>query len=955
MKRFASAPFLHAVLLSALLMTAAATAAVIDDEVDISGTFLQMKLSPDDGGVISTLRLLDGSPNMAGPAGLLLEGFGVPSHYVPNRRLNEKMEALDEYKDRPVLRFSYDCEGPNIEGLHVTRVMEPVPDEGSMRVTWIVENKGKEAQWIAPWVGGNVRPGGAMNAEDRIDLPSRMGVVRASRTAYHSASRNWIAATDPAAQESFFSVFNADQTHSFLTIWDEESVDRGFQAAFVPTLLKPGATWKTVYRLGMVRGLKKVDFATDELAMELDYTPGQLVALIASVKPLRGVHIEARIVAENGRVWKLPRKKFDIEPGKVIRCTYPWDAPADGHYDFMAQLIQDGITLPLGTDTASPHGGIDTRFAVGGPAPRVMDAWTDAPYQLDRGPRTLKRAMVQSGDRNVWIEPALEKVFREDKAVAQGPNSSLVPLGLARGERESFQICLRPEKQPMIHATVKIADLVHSGGGARIPAADITLNDVRWLNVRIPSHFEGPTGMWPDALPPHKPLLADAGLITPIWVTIHAKPGLPAGIYRSEWRVTADGEPDIPITVEARVFDFDLPATPRLRTDFGYWEEAAVRGSRAAGGKGDAAALTRAYLENALEHRVTLRDPLMLDGNAQNMRAKLPLLRAALEKGASVVPVSPDILDNPEKLAAANQFVVSEKLQEKAFVPLSYEPLEPGWPQLLEAINRWKTAAPAIPVQVSTLGLRPFLPDVVDLWCVHLQVMDTPNSLDILKRAAAGREIWWYVSHTPPRPYGNLFVDFSAVEHRILFWQAWALGMRGMQYWNINYIPEGQDPQDELLDATPVNGDGVLVYPGPDGPVNSIRWETVRDGLEDYDYFSVFMELREALSKRGGNEALLKQAAAVYNLEKVVPSLVTFPRDSGALLQKRGEVAAMIEEMGRALKNAPPPRLEPSTPAEPAPAPQAKPAAVPAPPAPDMAPATPPPAGPAKNFGPAKK
>lgn len=942
-------PVLFLFLLLPLVADWAATAAVIDDEVDISGHYMQVRLSPDDGGTIHSMRLLTGAENLVGPAGILLEGFGVPSRYVPNRRVNEQLEALEEHPDRPVLRFSYDCEGPNIQGLHVTRIMEPLPDEASMRVTWMVENRGKEDQWIAPWIGNDLLPGGDVSPEDRIDLPTDRGIIRAERTAWHSAARNWIAATAPAAQESLFAVFDADQIYAFLTLWDEDSVGRGVQAAFTPMFLKPGASWKTVYRIGVTRGLRRVDFATDDLAVELQYSPGTLIALIAAVKPLSGVQIEARVVAENGRVWKMPAKKFDIEPGKVIRCTYPWDAPADGHYEFMARLIKDGVTLPLGAETNSPHGGIDTRFTVGKPAPRTLEAWTDAPHAMDRGPRTLERTPAFAGDPLVWVAPALEKVFREDKVKPAGTPSPLARLGLARGEREAFQICFRPEKEPLLSLGVEPGDLVHESGNARIPAADITVADVRWMPVRIPSHFEGPTGLWPDALPPHKPFVAERGVTSAVWVTVRARQGLPAGLYRGKITLRAlDAEPR-ELNVEVRVYDFDLPETPRLKTDFGFWDEAAVRGAKALGGRGDAASLTQAYLDNALEHRVTLREAVALPEPGAGdygaaLAGRLPALRQALAKGATTIAAPPALLAAPEKLAALDAFVRREGLQGRVFTPMAYEPPEPAWPKLMDSLAKWRAGAPNVPASVSTIGLHPFLPDDVGLWCVHAQLMDTQAGLDLLRRISEGREVWWYVSHTPPRPYGNLFVDFAAVEHRILFWQAWALGMRGMQYWSVNYFHEWQDPHTDLLDSTPVNGDGCLVYPGPDGPVNSIRWETVRDGVEDYDYLSLFMDRRGDLLARGGHQELLQRAAAAYNLQTVVPSLVTFTRDPAVLMKKRAEIATMIEEMDRALKAAPPKTAAPVTP---------PPAASPVTPPPPPAPAAPAPAetAPRKNFG----
>ena len=175
------------------------------------------------------------------------------------------------------------------------------------------------------------------------------------------------------------------------------------------------------------------------------------------------------------------------------------------------------------------------------------------------------------------------------------------------------------------------------------------------------------------------------------------------------------------------------------------------------------------------------------------------------------------------------------------------------------------------------------------------------NSSTVLQRIAAGKEVWCYVNHAPARPYANFFLDFAAIEHRILFWQAWALGVKGMHYWGVNYAEPNQDQWKSTLDIRPVNGDGLLVYPGADGPVNSIRWECVRDGLEDYDYLAVFQVCRRKLAEKGGQEALIARADKAGDLGKVVPDLVSFSRDPKALLDKRIEIGALIEDMGKVI------------------------------------------------------
>ena len=144
----------------------------LDDDVEIETAHLKVVLPADGDGTVSWFGLLNSPRNHAGGGGLLQEGFGIGSFYVPNRRLNVKFEVLDDVPGRPVLRYAYDGDGPNITGLKSTRLIEPIPNEASLRVRWTVENTGDQDQWVAPWIRAGLAPGGALDAADRIDVPT---------------------------------------------------------------------------------------------------------------------------------------------------------------------------------------------------------------------------------------------------------------------------------------------------------------------------------------------------------------------------------------------------------------------------------------------------------------------------------------------------------------------------------------------------------------------------------------------------------------------------------------------------------------------------------------------------------------------------------------------------------------------------------------------------------------
>ncbi|MCX5759279.1 MAG: DUF4091 domain-containing protein [Candidatus Hydrogenedentes bacterium] len=245
--------------------------------------------------------------------------------------------------------------------------------------------------------------------------------------------------------------------------------------------------------------------------------------------------------------------------------------------------------------------------------------------------------------------------------------------------------------------------------------------------------------------------------------------------------------------------------------------------------------------------------------------------------------------------------MVGKRIEKRAFCAIASEPPRSEWPKIAERAQQWHSLAPDIPLMITAFGLEAYLPESVPIWCAHTQLFDTPNGRPLLERIKQGQETWFYVNQQPARPYANLFIDFAGIEHRILPWQAWALGVRGFHHWCVNHCEPGQDPYANPADVTPVNGDGLLLYPGQEGPVDSIRWEILRDGIEDYDYLAILFERFRKAQQKGVSAAVLEQAAQALDLKAVVPDLTAFTRDIATLETKRDEIARAIVALNKVL------------------------------------------------------
>jgi hypothetical protein len=216
------------------------------------------------------------------------------------------------------------------------------------------------------------------------------------------------------------------------------------------------------------------------------------------------------------------------------------------------------------------------------------------------------------------------------------------------------------------------------------------------------------------------------------------------------------------------------------------------------------------------------------------------------------------------------------------------------------------------------------LAGAIDIWC---PVTFNYVHADAQRRKAAGERIWWYVCCGPKAPFCTLFIDHPATELRVWLWQTWQHDVDGILIWSANYwhsdtaFPDAkQNPYDDPMGyvsgyGVPKgtkqhwgNGDGRFVYPplraavpGHAGnepviepPVSSIRWEMLREGIEDWEYL---YKLRELLRANPGHvelEELLKVPAGITT------NLTTFTADPAPIYQRRQQIAEAIERLSKA-------------------------------------------------------
>ncbi len=119
-------------------------------------------------------------------------------------------------------------------------------------------------------------------------------------------------------------------------------------------------------------------------------------------------------------------------------------------------------------------------------------------------------------------------------------------------------------------------------------------------------------------------------------------------------------------------------------------------------------------------------------------------------------------------------------------------------------------------------------PERAAMGVAHL--LDPDSSFALAPMTVPNAITTFYVCCGPAFP--NTFVHSPLVESRMLPWLAVQGGFDGFLRWSYNDWSD--DPYAHPEYGRWPTGDVFLVYPGEKGPISSLRWEQLREGIQDY-------------------------------------------------------------------------------------------------------------------------
>jgi hypothetical protein len=532
---------------------------------------------------------------------------------------------------------------------------------------------------------------------------------------------------------------------------------------------------------------------------------------------------------------------------------------------------------------------------------------------------TLKASLPSNTELQVWYAPGTEKVAKDEATPTI--KHDFIPIDLAQNEYEPIQIVLRSNKD-LANISVCLDPFV-SEQGVSFPPESLTVNAVGYVEIKDLSDYFGELGLWPDPLPALvNQNIVKAGENTPLWLTVYAPPSQAAGTYRGNLIITAQDIEQARVPLEIKVYGFALPKETHTRTAYGVGVEYGMHGPLSTEEREQVFDL---YMQCCASHRISPYSPhaganveIRLEGEPIQPVLDFTRFDKAMTRYLDGFHFNSFNLGNiPEKLGEHLHYspeynrifseiyqAVQEHLREKNWLDKAYwywvdEPPKRQYPDVKQGMELLKQACPDIRRLLTCnqdLAPVPYFNDVVNLW---VPIMDRYDPTLAHPRQALGEEVWWYVCTGPRAPYPNDFIDHPAINHRIRYWMMDALGLDGDLYWSVTYW--AQNPWQQAMSVNPEggfwgNGDGRLLYPprseAPttpllEGPVTSIRFENLRDGLEDREY----LLLLRATAKTDPEAANLLKIAH----QNLVPSMVCYQQNPILLSAYRTEIACVLE------------------------------------------------------------
>ena len=469
--------------------------------------------------------------------------------------------------------------------------------------------------------------------------------------------------------------------------------------------------------------------------------------------------------------------------------------------------------------------------------------------------------------------------------------------------------------------TVRPAGDLLGPGEAVLAASRIECDVMGYVNTeQQPAYEVSHIGWWPDPILDFLgPVDIAAGDVQSFWIRVRCHPGQSPGTYRGHLKILACGAEPMTVPLTVRVYDFTLPPHTPLPTAITFFEWKSQMGGVE---NWDQMKFTYAdfladyYIDYDSLYRTGAPDWDVVDHLHKQGKLVAFNLGNVFNAGIKAQDVDQAIVQTVNRLRPAYQVAKQRGLLRYAYIYGFDERGKDQFPLLERCGRALRQAFPEALLMTTSydhsFGVNSVV-KTIDAWCPLTPRFEVRQAK---KARAAGKYVWWYICCGPTHPYANWFIEYAAIEARLLMGAMTAkYRPDGFLYyslseWNKNKpIETGPftvwDPvswtfhKDERLNI--FHGDGSLICSGPGGkPVPTVRLENYRDGMEDFAYFCILEECIRKVKTRpqrsDTDAAWLREAEAALAVpDSLVRSMTEYSRDADVLYAWRNRIGHLID------------------------------------------------------------
>ena len=260
------------------------------------------------------------------------------------------------------------------------------------------------------------------------------------------------------------------------------------------------------------------------------------------------------------------------------------------------------------------------------------------------------------------------------------------------------------------------------------------------------------------------------------------------------------------------------------------------------------------FIEIFKKHGFTYFESPHLLGRGENDNWENPELITSLRKKGYYSSEGKKEIDTI--IHKIKKFTLKYNLKNQWLQHISDEPTDVSAKCYQDAAKQIKSIYPEIKIMEATNAMES-LSGSIDLWCPLINDFQE-NEEFFRNREKEGEKILIYTCLVPGGKWLNRTLDMERIRQVYFGWAGSKYNTFGYLHWGLNQYKANPFTQSVVKHPSPAAssnnylpaGDTHIIYPGKNGPLSSLRFESQRLGIEDYEILEILKSINPSKHSR---------------------------------------------------------------------------------------------------------